>query len=321
MVHETLTDPGPEKDPLFKLRNSPLHGIEAHRSSWYRRLLSAGYKGYLHGSLGGAALFGIGGGILGLGVAFALAPWAGGPLLIAVPMLASSGILYGKETFGGIAATAAIIAEDSELSENRRTLLDRLEKTKSPGEAEEIAELLDKQTEEQQPKKWFHWKSAILGAVIVGIAAMIAVGIVANGGAFAPETIAKFIKIPQIVDLLAKPVLAIGISGIIGAVGGGLLTGIDRSYIRKWFDAQEGLHDDRDVRYKVQEHDARIDRLKTAKQYDNEYNVNEAREPEKAAPISSNRLVSLSERPDAKISGTALIEKILSGEKERISAL
>lgn len=49
----------------LKLQSTPTGGIDAAHSPYYRRLLSAGYKGYLQGTIGGASLYGTMGLVIG----------------------------------------------------------------------------------------------------------------------------------------------------------------------------------------------------------------------------------------------------------------
>jgi hypothetical protein len=333
MAHEKITESAPEKDPLFKLRNSPLHGVDPHRSGWYRKLMGAGYKGMVHGSLGGVLLFAVLGGGLGLATALTLTyfyPAGIGTLLLSVPIMASAGALYGKSTFGQIASTAAIIAQSDELGDRRRTLLDRLEKTKSKAEAEEILGMIDNLTEDKPPEKWFHGRTALVGALVVGGLAMLALGTL--GGTNIEgivHALEKVIPEQALAGAFTEAMRAIGVPGIFTIVGGigalaGSVIGVDRTYIRKWFDLQEGLHDDHDIRHKVQEHDAQIDRLKTIRETEgadrlNYFEGHSAQEPE---PPLDQKYIADSNRPNYKVSGTAVIEKILSQDtKERISAL
>lgn len=266
-------------DPLFKLRNSPLQGVEAYRSPFYRRLLSAGYKGYIQGSLGGATLFallGAGAGAVVAGIASAfIAPAAA---FIAVPIMSAGGLLYGKDAFGTIGAVAAISAEQAELSEKRRSLLDRYFETPSREEAKEIETQLREQGEEKSPRQWFHWKAAILGALVVGAAAALiiclpsitqgALTLLQNTDIIAPEIAKNFLHFKIMgVELhsaaqLATPAIIAGAAGV-GAIFGSLI-GIDRAYIRKWFDVQERFHDESDVKSRRIQHQQTVERLQQA---------------------------------------------------------
>lgn len=259
-------------DPLFKLRNSPLQGVEAYRSPFYRRLLSAGYKGYIQGSLGGATLFAALGASAGVLITIGAAPFIGlASAFISVPIMAGAGLLYGKDAFGTIGAVAAISAEQAEMSERRRNLLDRYFETPSREEAKEIESQISAQSEERMPKKWFHWKAALLGAVVVGSAAVLLVMMPALIQSLASATTLEFLS--TISDkVLGKGILALATSATpglyasaaaIGALTGGLI-GIDRAYIRKWFDVQERFHDDTDIKSRRGEHQRDVERLQQA---------------------------------------------------------
>lgn len=266
-------------DPLFKLRNSPLQGAEAYRSPFYRRLLSAGYKGYVQGSLGGATLFGLFGAVLGLGAAAVAMPFLGAAAatsaLIAVPIAATGGMLYGAHTFSTIGAVAAISAEQAELSEKRRNLLDRYYETPSTEEAKEIERQLASQGEEKAPEHWYHWKTGLLGAAVVGGAIVLALAITMASGPIGGELFAHMVDTPfmsaladatglQMVGETIVPSLkAFSIFGGIGALAGAIV-GIDRAYIRQWFDKQEGLHEDGTSRVREREHVMQLERLRQA---------------------------------------------------------
>ncbi len=256
-------------DPLFKLRNSPLQGVEAYRSPFYRRLLSAGYKGYIQGSLGGAtlfSLFGAGAGILLAGGAVAFAGASLATAFIAVPIMAGAGLLYGKDAFGTIGAVAAISAEQAEISEKRRSLLDRWFETPSKEEAREIENQLREQSQERKPQSWFHWKAALLGAAIVGIAAAGGLGALAYFDLLSKVPVVEAV-ITKILGIgtaeIAKSTAAYAITGIAGGLAGAMI-GIDRAYIRKWFDIQERFHDETDIRNKQAEHQQEVERIRQA---------------------------------------------------------
>lgn len=264
-------------DPLFKLRNSPLQGVEAYRSPFYRRLLSAGYKGYVQGSMGGATLIGLMGaalgGVFGSGLWFAGAATALGPtLLITVPAFAFFGMHYGKDAFGNIGALAAISAEQAELSEKRRNLLDRYFETPSKEEAKEIERQLREQPQEKKPEHWYHWRTGLLGAVIIG-------GLVLSAALFFPAALSGtlgHLGLESIVGGLsagtgaataaAGASFSIAATALLTGIGvlAGAFIGIDRAYIRKWFDAQETLHDDRDSKRRRGEHNQEVERLQQA---------------------------------------------------------
>lgn len=260
-------------DPLFKLKNSPLQGVEAYRSPFYRRLLSAGYKGYIQGSLGGATLFAtlgaLAGGLIILGGAALGVQIA--TTFLAVPIMAVGGVLYGKDAFGTIGAMAAISAEQAEMNEKRRSLLDRYYETPSKEEAKAIEEMLQDQSEEKMPKKWFHWKAALLGAVVVGAAAALilyAPTLIANIPADSSLSVLKVISKKLLGDMAIGSAMTASTSFYAGAIGIGALVGslvgIDRAYIRKWFDVQEKFHDDTHASARKIEHQQNVERLQQA---------------------------------------------------------
>lgn len=252
-------------DPLFKLRNSPLQGLEAYRSPFYRRLLSAGYKGYIQGSIGGATLLGLTGAALGglFAGTLIVTGAVGAAAFAAVPAFALYGMKYGKEAFGNIGAIAAISAEQAEMSEKRRNLLDRYFETPSREEAREIERQLQGQAQERKPEKWFHWKTGLLGAVILaGIA-------VAGTALFAPQATAFLAELG--INIFADAALGSSLTTLPGllTIGGiaaaaGAFVGIDRAYIRKWFDAQEHFHDEQDVKLRRGIHNQEVERLQQA---------------------------------------------------------
>lgn len=314
-----MSDDNNKIDPLFKLKNSPLQGDEAYRSPFYRRLLSAGYKGYLQGSIGGATLF-AGLGLLAGGVV-AFGAWsagiAAGSAFLAVPILAGAGLIYGKDTFGHIGAFAAISAEQAELSEKRRSLLDRYYETPSADEAKEIEKSLMTQAEEKLPAKWFHWKTGLLGAVLVGSLAILAAGAipvavategVATAGAIsgAVEAGGVIAKILSAFSLSETSSIAYIIAGSIGALVGAV-AGVDRTYIRKWFDIQELWHEDRQVNEYKKEHTRTVDRLSQAfakegfvKESRDSINALKVNDENKVEPISPNALQPIRNKEESK---------------------
>jgi hypothetical protein len=246
-------------DPLFKLRNSPLNGTDAHHSPFYRRLLSAGYKGYIQGSLGGAVLFAGLGALAGVAMMLVAAPILGIAItsaFAAVPIMAGAGLLYGKETFGSIGAMASISAEQAEINEKRRALLDRYFETPSEEEAKEIQAQLNSQGQEKMPKKWFHWKPALIGAVVLGLAAIAGFGFVASGALHG-------ILFGEALKITGTGIAGYALSGIAGALAGSFI-GVDRAYIRKWFDTHERVYEDGSIDTHKIEHQQNIERLQQA---------------------------------------------------------
>lgn len=229
----------------IRLATTATAGAGGEHSPYYRRMLSAGYKGFIQGTIGGATLYGIFGGAVGLAVSLGLmlVPGVGLLGLAAVPICAGAGVMKGASTFGQIGSTAAIYAEGAELNERRRALLDRLTETNSQKEADEILNLLHQENKEKPPAKMFHWKAVLVGAALGGLLCF--------GMLMLPEVIG----LHMVVDSLAAGVLsglpqgvaagisAIGLGSVIGALAGATI-GIDRYYVRKWFDVSENLvHD------------------------------------------------------------------------------
>lgn len=340
-----MSDDNNKIDPHFKIRNSPLQGDEAYRSPFYRRLLSAGYKGYLQGSLGGATLFaGLGllaGGALAVAGTFLSIPIATG--FIAIPIMAGAGLIYGKDAFGTIGAMAAISSEQAELNEKRRGLLDRYYETPSAEEAKEIEKLLIEQGNEKTPKKWFHWQTGLLGAAVVASVAVIALSmlpqlsILSAGG-----TVATALAEAGVISLAGSKVsllAGVGTYTVAAAIGGliGAVAGVDRSYIRKWFDVQENLHDDTSISERKREHQKSVDRLSQAYKHEGftaEYrkepkDPNEMRINDGEKPISPRALAPINNEPTAQSKNDSpthhveqvMHEKMLQSETKYLAQL
>ena len=229
----------------LKLKTTPTGGVEAAHSPYYRRLLSAGYKGYLQGTIGGASLYGTIGLVIGGLTALAAAPFIAGGLAVAwviVPAATGMGILKGATTFGNIGSTAAINAESADLAEQRRYLLDRYhdlpEGPEGDREAAEIRkELIRRQETTNSTPPFFHWKTV---AICAAVGAVLAFGFLA----FAPATmLAESGVFAMLHSTLGSAISSAAVTGI-GAVAGaltGAVVGIDRYYVRKWFDTTEGI--------------------------------------------------------------------------------
>lgn len=259
-------------DPLFKVRNSPLQGVEAYRSDLWRKLQSEGYKGYLQGSIGGATLFGCIGLVAGTLAALVALPFTSVAVFGLVPFAALTGAHYGKEAFGNVGAIAAVSAAQAEISERRRSLLDRYFETPSLEEAKEIETQLKEQTTDRSPDKMFHWRSGLLGALVMASLATIAIiaivhtGGVAAAGLAATEA-AKMGLLGEVLSIfkaaeattLTSGFLVVGISALAGSVAG-----LDRGYIRKWFDAQDYLHDEEEIKSRKLQHVKGVERLQEA---------------------------------------------------------
>lgn len=261
----------------LKLQTTPTGGIDASHSPYYRRLLSAGYKGYLQGTIGGASLYGliglaIGGvvalpiiGTLGIGGAVSLAAAFGG-----------AGLIKGASTFGAIGSTAAINAESADLSEQRRYLLDRYydlpEGPEGDREAEAIKqELLRERESRDKAPPFFHWQTALIGAALgaalgLGLMFFAATPITALAIEGAAETLFHITLTSAVADGLAT-IAGVGLSSAVTLAGAaaGATIGIDRYYIRKWFDHTEGVvHGSHHKATALIERSEQIARLKAA---------------------------------------------------------
>lgn len=274
----------------LKLQSTPTGGIDATHSPYYRRLLSAGYKGYLQGTIGGASLYGtmglvIGGlvaaplvigGTLGIGAAAGLAAAFGG-----------AGIIKGASTFGTIGSTAAINAESADLSEQRRYLLDRYydlpEGPEGDREAEAIKqELMRERESRDKAPPFFHWQTALIGAalgaaVVLGFMYFGGAALAATGSAELATLIGTSLESVLHVAVTEATVASIANIGTVALAslatfGGALLgstIGIDRYYIRKWFDHTEGVvHGSHHKESALIERSAQIARLKSAAKAD-----------------------------------------------------
>jgi hypothetical protein len=253
----------------LKLKSTPTGGVEAAHSPYYRRLLSAGYKGYLQGIIGGASLYGV----LGLAIgALAAAPFVATLGLAGVASLARAaggvGVVKGASTFGNIGSTAAINAESADLSEQRRYLLDRYHDLPEGPEADREAAEIKKQlkglqSEVIQRPPFFHWKTVAIcaavgaliaialcspiGAAIFGESAVAhvftALGFHVAGGVATIATAAEgagALAGATAAHGIALTTLGAALGTGLGALAGAVI-GIDRYYVRKWFDATEGV--------------------------------------------------------------------------------
>jgi hypothetical protein len=208
-----------------------------------------------------------------IGFAVALASFAiftiGPAAFFAVPLFTGLGIMKGASTFGQIGSTAAIFAEGAELRERRGALLDRLHITQSQQEADEILKTLNEEAKEKPPQKIFHWKSMIVGALI-GAAVLSLVAYVMP--ALLLGMFGKGLEVGMLSNGLgggaaAKSFLAgltanlIPISAVVGAVSGATI-GVDRHYIRRWFDLSENIvYDSSASRQRSQERQQEAARL------------------------------------------------------------
>lgn len=235
----------------LKLRSTPTAGLDGEHSPYYRRLLSAGYKGFLQGTIGGSTLYGG----LGLAVgALVAAPafFLVGPAAFAmVPVMGGLGIMKGASTFGNIGSLAAISAESAEMSEKRRYLLDRYHELpdtpEHDAEANKIQEILGRQHIAEKPENMFHWKTVAIGAAL---GAAVAFGLLTVPGfhvlitpAIEAVGVAMGMSHAAAAASFLPSAIGVGIGTMLGAATGATI-GLDRYYVRKWFDFSESVvHD------------------------------------------------------------------------------
>jgi hypothetical protein len=171
----------------------------------------------------------------------------------AIPIFGALGILKGATTFGQIGSTAAIFAEGAEMRERRGALLDRLHVTESQQEADEIIKALHEDAKERPMKKIFHWKTILIGAAIGAAVLSLAffamphllTGLIGTG---AEGIAADFVK-----AIHKAPSWLPAIGAVVGAIGGATI-GIDRNYIRRWFDLSENIvYDASESRHRTRE--------------------------------------------------------------------
>ena len=253
----------------LKLRTTPTGGLSGEHSPYYRRLLSAGYKGFMQGTIGGAGLYGLFGLVIGVAVALPAAAFLGTGALLLIPAAASVGVAKGATTFGNIGSMAAINAESADLAEQRRYLLDRYYELPDGPEGDKqanfIKEQLVKLNHSEEPKSFFHWKTV---AICAGIGALLGVALFATGGAaFLAETpILHVLHLAGIEGALTLGSLGTALGALMGSV-----VGIDRSYVRKWFDGSERLlHDDHNQHHGLDTRVQQVEQLKEAARADEE---------------------------------------------------
>lgn len=244
----------------IRLVATPTAGLPAEHSPYYRRLVSAGYKGFLQGNIAGASLYGVLGAGVGLAAAFAIGIATGGaPAFLAIPLFAGYGLLKGSSTFGQIGSNAAQLAEYAEMNERRNALLDRLYETPSKDEAQEIRKLLQADSIDKPPAKLFHFRTTLIGALI---GAAVVAGLVYFGGTALAATGLGHMVTGLIEPLVAEGTIiggeivaasllkVVAAAAAVGAVGGAMF-GIDRGWIRRWFDVSEGAVHERDYYEKM----------------------------------------------------------------------
>lgn len=259
----------------LKLRTTPTAGVASEQSPYYRRLLSAGYKGFLQGTVGGSTLYGAIGAVIGACVAIPLIPFTGGSSLLLIPAMGGIGVYKGASTFGNIGSLAAITAESAEMSEKRRYLLDRYydlpDTPEFDQEAKQIRELLAKQHESKQPTEMFHIRGVIVGAAI-GTA--LTLGFIALSAA-APTLGLHALIFEPLLNMLGTQIAASGFAtaiagGIVTAAGAalgalsGAMIGLDRYYVRSWLDKSATLmHDSKSIESQIVEREREIQQLGT----------------------------------------------------------
>ncbi|MES2984792.1 MAG: hypothetical protein V4735_06375 [Pseudomonadota bacterium] len=259
----------------LKLKTTPTGGVQASNSPMYRTLVSQGYKGFLQGTIGGAALYGTLGLAVGGIVAACAFPFVGplgASVFLLAPAMGGLGILKGASTFGTIGSVAAINAAAADLSEQRRYLLDRYydlpDGPAGEKEAAAIRQELEQQHTTTKPPHLIHWKTvaicgAIGAAVAVAFLAPIGLGLVTHAGI--TELLGSTLG-TAIVNA-SVPLLTAVCTGV-GALAGATI-GIDRYYIRKWFDHTEGVVHSNDHNHgALMERLQQIERLRTAARAD-----------------------------------------------------
>ncbi|MBN8543014.1 MAG: hypothetical protein J0M34_01985 [Alphaproteobacteria bacterium] len=224
-----------------KLATTATGGAGGEHSPYARRVLSAGYKGLIQGSIGGAALYGTFGAVIGTVVAIGLSLTpVGAAAWLAIPLIGGAGVLKGADTFGTISAQASMHAETAEMNERRRAIGDRLQETTSQKEADELVKLLHEESKETPPHEFFHWKP-----VLIGIAIGVALGLLMS---MPPMSGVLHFVIGDLAKHIVGTAGAAMLAGTGAAIGGlaGATIGIDRYYIRQWFDTTESVVHDTD---------------------------------------------------------------------------
>lgn len=236
----------------LKLRTTPTAGVASEQSPYYRRLLSAGYKGFLQGTVGGATLYGVIGAVIGglvaLPLLFVVTPAAAFAI---IPALAGLGIYKGASTFGNIGSFAAITAESAEMSEKRRYLLDRYndlpDTPEFDEEAKQIRKLLAKEHESKSPPQMFHWRAVAVGAALG--AAISALFIFTPAAAL----LGLHFTLPGLTGAVAT-----GVGTALGALSGAVI-GLDRYYVRNWLDkSAKIMHDTKTIEEQVAEREREV---------------------------------------------------------------
>ena len=309
----------------LKLGTTPTGGADAAHSPYYRRLLSAGYKGYLQGTLSGASMYGV----IGLAIgALAAAPFMGiiGFAGFASLALAAGGlgVVKGATTFGNIGSIAAINAESADLSEQRRYLLDRYhdlpEGPEGDREAAEITrELTRRQDNNEAPPPLFHWKTVAICAAIGAALALTVFCTPVGGILFAGTHIAEALTLAHIGTTGAVAAsIGTAIGGMMGAV-----VGLDRYYVRKWFDVTERVvHSSprTDIDPALRERIELVSRLNEATKEDDIVKESMAHHAVPDAPATMTSVIT-NTKPDTKISQPVMQDRVSQLQHAMQSAL
>lgn len=244
----------------LKLQTTPTAGVSGEQSPYSRRLITAGYKGFLQGTVGGGTLYGTIGAIIGGLVALPLIPAAGIGALALIPAMGGLGLYKGASTFGNISSVAAITAESAEMSEKRRYLLDRYydlpDSPEYDAEAQQIRDLLAKQHESKAPESMFHWRTVAVGALLGAAVALLFTVAAPGTAAIAAEAIGGhfiFGGALGVESIAAVTGLTTLVGTALGALTGGMI-GLDRYYVRNWLDKSANLlNDNRHIEDQVRE--------------------------------------------------------------------
>jgi hypothetical protein len=266
------------------------------------KIFAAGYKANLYGTIAGAGLYGMLGLAVGLAAGAVMFPFIGAIAFAGVPIVAGYGVIKGSTTFGDINSHAAQLSKQTEINEHRRALLDRLERTQSGAEADEILHILNTDDEEKAPESLFHWKTAIigavLGAIVLGSIALIGPGHLPFLGelafSYGTGTVGSF-------SALAGAVL--------GAAGGTMI-GLDRYYISKWIGgAEDMMHDNEHYKELARERSEEITQLQYLSQFKDMQSFVATSAPQSPANNGKNR-AEFMQQAEADISPVSSVNNI-----------
>ncbi len=298
----------------MKLRSTPTGGVSGEHSPYYRRLLSAGYKGFLQGTIGGAGFYGL----LGAGVGLLLAiptyvffPQIGIMHALAfIPTIGAMGVVKGASTFGNIGTMAAISAESADLTEQRRYLLDRYYDLPDGPEGDKQAAIIKEELvrlqKSDQKKPLLHWKTVAIGALIGAALALVIAypPLLEAFGEVLKETALGHAVEPIAAAVESYGALAMaGIGTTFGALIGATI-GIDRHYVRQWFDGSEKvLHTESHTREELDERAQQLDRLRDAAKADNQTKLilERRRELQHDTPQMNNAPLAAEAEPKSKV--------------------